>query len=59
MNADIDPKLQKMSKLQVLKIILHEVVQKNIQGGFVEFHENFISSILIRAIVRKLNGDLN
>ena len=31
MHAKIDPKNQKISKIQVLRMILHEAVQKNIQ----------------------------
>ena len=49
----IDPKLQNTSKIQVLIMILHKGVHKNIQEGFVKFQKNFITSILIRAIVRK------
>ena len=38
-HAKIDPKLQNMSKVQVLRMVLHEGMQKNIQGGFVEFQK--------------------
>ena len=53
-HANIDPKLQNMSKIQLLRRIFHEGVRKNIQGSFVEFQKNFTSSILIRAIIRKI-----
>ena len=58
MHAKIDLKLQKISKIQVLIMILCEGVQKNIQGGFIEFQHNFISYILIRLIVEKHSMDL-
>ena len=53
-HTQIDPKLQKMSKVQVPIMILHEGVHKKIQGGFVEFQKNFIGYILIRSTVRKI-----
>ena len=53
-HAKIEPKLQKMSKIKVLSIFIHEGVQKNIQGSFVDFKINFIGSLLIRSIVRNI-----
>ena len=48
-----------MSNIQLPIIIIHEGSQKkNMKGGFVEFQKNFISSILIREIVRKNCMDL-
>ena len=52
MHKNIEPKIQNMSKIQVLRMIIYEGVQKKIQGGFIDFHKNFTSSILINAIVR-------
>ena len=54
MYANIDSKLYKMSKIQVLIIILHEGARKHIHGGFIEFKRKCISYILIKAIVRKV-----
>ena len=53
-HVNIDQKLQKISKIRVLIMILRGGVQKNIQRSFVEFQKNFIGSIFIRAIVRKI-----
>ena len=53
MHSKIDPKLQKMSKIQVVRMILYEGVRKSTQGGFAKFQRNFIGSILIREILRK------
>ena len=48
-----------MSKTQVLRMILHELLQKKGSRIFRQISENFISSILIREMVKKLNGSVN
>ena len=52
-HAYTDPKLQNMSKIQLLRIIVREGLQKSTKGGFVEFQKTLISSILVKAIVTK------
>ena len=58
MHKNIEPKIQNMSKIQALRMIIYEGVQKKIQGGFIDFHKNFTGSILINAIVRFFLMDL-
>ena len=54
-HVNIYPKTHRMSKIKGLRIIIHEEMQKNIQGGFVELWKYSIGYIMIRVIVRKID----
>ena len=57
-HANIDPNVQNMSKIQVLRMILHEGAQKNPRESC-RVSEKIISSTLIRDIVRKMDRSGN